>query len=81
MGRPTKQLAYDPATDTLSGRTVHNQRVDVYVDGEFDPSRSAQSSAADGGFSLVLGLAQGAHTVRVGLNRTSLSAPLKVTKP
>lgn len=82
MGRTTRNLSYNPGTNTLSGTAVQNQRVTAHVDGSALVFAEGHSDPATGAFSIVLtGLAAGAHAVRTGLNGTSLSRPLAITKP
>lgn len=82
MGFTTRDVSYNGGTNTLSGTAVQNQRVTVHVDGAIEPAYFAQSHPVTGAWSVVLtGLATGAHTVRTGLNSTSLRQPLAITKP
>lgn len=82
MGRTTSALSYNPGTNTLSGKAVHNQRVGIHIDGQNPASLFVMAAAADGSWSQVLtGLATGNHTVRASLGNASLSPPLAITKP
>jgi hypothetical protein len=92
MGRPTRQLAYDAGTNTLSGVAPHNQvvRVHVAAAGAAMGARlasktvdlSTRASTLNGAWSLVLtGLAAGTYDASVSVGGTSMSAPLRITKP
>lgn len=82
MGHTVRKRGYDAATNTLTGEAATaNASVTVHVDGAIAPSFTTRSNP-DRSFSVVLaGLASGDHSLRVGLNGTSLrSPPLKITK-
>lgn len=81
MGFPVQGVAYDAPTNTLSGTAPHNALVTVHVDGAIAPAYSVRAPSDRSRWSLVLtGLAAGPHSVRVGLNSTSLRQPLAITK-
>lgn len=92
MGRPTRQLAYDAGTNTLSGVAPQGQTVKVHI-GAAGASMGARlagrsldlstkASTATGAWSLVLtGLAAGTYDVSTSIANVSMSAPLRIVKP